>query len=295
MRFALTFIIPLLYLVCFSGLTYYIMRIIRLGAESYNKAYTQETARQFADIFLFIPSRRIAELAWSAAVLVFLLLSLVFGDFSSPAGTLRGLIIGGIAAGLALSAPRWYLAILRHRRLELFNEQLVEALITMSNSLRSGSSIIQAFEHIVRQNLSPISQEFNLFVQETRLGVRFEEALANLNDRVNSEDLTIMIRAIEIARQTGGNLTEVFDKISAIIRERIRIQKRILALTSQGRLQGIIVGLMPVLLAFAMLVMDPKMILAFFTSPIGIIVAVVAVIFETAGALMIRKIINVDI
>lgn len=295
MNFALTFVIPMLYLVCFSGLTYYIMLIIKSGAESYNKAYTQETARQFADIFLFIPPRRIVELAWSTSVLVFLLLFLIFGDFSSPAGTLRGLIIGGLAAGLVLSAPRWSLAILRRRRMEQFNEQLIDALITMSNSLRSGSSIIQAFEHIVRQNQSPISQEFNLFVQETRLGVRFEEALANLNERVNSEDLTIMIRAIEIARQTGGNLTEVFDKISAIIRERIRIQKRIVALTSQGRLQGIIVGLMPVLLAIAMLVMDPKMILAFFTSPIGIIVAVVALIFETIGALMIRKIINVDI
>lgn len=291
----LVYAIPLLYLVCFGGLAYYILKIIQAGAETYNKAYTEETARQFADIFLFIPSHRIAELAWSAAILAFLLFFFLTGDFDSPAGMVRGLFIGGVAAGLMLNLPRWHLAILKRRRLELFNEQLVDALMTMSNALRSGSSILQAFEHIVRQNLTPISQEFNLFLQETRLGVKFEEALANLQNRVNSDDLIIMIRAIEIARQTGGNLTEVFDKISNMIRERLRIQKRIAALTSQGRLQGIVVGMMPLFLVIAMFFLDPKMMVSFFLSPVGIIIAVLALIFETAGALLIRKIINIDI
>jgi len=291
----LLYVIPFLYLVCFAGLTFYIMQIIRAGAETYNKVHTEETSRQFADIFLFIPPHRISELAWSASVIAFLLLFLVASDFSSPAGTIRGLFVGGIAAGLMLNLPRWYLAIIKHRRLEQFNEQLVDALMTMSNALRSGSSIIQAFEHIVRQNQTPISQEFNLFLQETRLGVKFEDALANLNNRVNSEDLTIMIRAIEIARQTGGNLTEVFDKISAIIRERLRIQKRITALTAQGRLQGIVVGIMPVFLVIAMFFLDPKMMLSFFTAPIGIVIAIGALILEIIGALLIRKIINIDI
>lgn len=291
----LPYAISFLYLICFAGLTFYIVQIVRTGTENYNKAYSEETSRQFADIFLFIPPRRISEMAWAASVVSFLLLFFLTGDFSSTAGTIRGLFFGALAAGLTLNLPRWYLAILKRRRAEQFNEQLVDALMTMSNALRSGSSIIQAFEHIVRQNLSPISQEFNLFLQETRLGVRFEEALANLNTRVNSDDLTIMIRAIEIARQTGGNLTEVFDKISAMIRERMRIQKRIMALTSQGRLQGIVVGIMPVLLVIAMFVLDPKMMLSFFTAPIGIIIAFAALILEIAGALMIRKIINIDI
>lgn len=291
----LLYAIPFLYLICFGGLAYYIIRIIHAGTETYNKVYTEETSRQFADIFLFIPPRRIADLAWAASVASFLLIFLIAGDFSSTAGMIRGFIIGALAAGLTLNLPRWYLAILKRRRAEQFNEQLIDALMTMSNALRSGSSIIQAFEHIVRQNTLPISQEFNLFLQETRLGVRFEEALANLNARVNSDDLTIMIRAIEIARQTGGNLTEVFDKISAMIRERMRIQKRIMALTSQGRLQGIVVGIMPVLLVIAMFILDPKMMLSFFTAPAGIIIAFAALILEIAGALMIRKIINIDI
>jgi len=291
----LLYIIPLLYLVCFTGLTYYIMQIIRSGAETYNKVHTAETSRQFADIFLFIPPRRISELAWSVSVIAFLFIFLITSDFSSPAGAIRGLFLGGLAATLTLNMPRWYLAVIKRRRLEQFNEQLVDALMTMSNALRSGLSIIQAFEHIVRQNQPPISQEFNLFLQETRLGVKFDEALANLNKRVNSEDLTIMIRAIEIARQTGGNLTEVFDKISAIIRERMRIQKRIMAMTSQGRLQGIVVGIMPIFLVVAMFFLDPKMMVSFFTTPIGIVIAIAALIMEIVGALFIRKIINIDI
>jgi tight adherence protein B len=291
----LNHIIPGLYTVCFGGLAYFIIHAFRAGLETYNRIHTEETARQFADIFLFIPPRRISELAWSAAIAAFLLFFFLAGNFGSPAGTIRGGVIGALAGGLTLNFPRWYLGMLKRRRREKFNEQLVDALMTMSNALRSGSSITQAFEHIVRQNLPPISQEFNLFLQEMRLGVRFEEALGNLDARVNSEDLTIMIRAIEIARQTGGNLTEVFDKISAMIRERMRIQKRIMALTSQGRLQGIVVGIMPVFLVTAMFVLDSEMMISFFTAPVGIIIAAAAVILEVAGALMIRKIINIDI
>ena len=292
---ALIYIIPLLYMACFAGLTFYIMQIIQAGSETYNKIHTEETSRQFADIFLFIPPRRISELAWSVSVITFLFLFLAASDFSSPAGAVRGLFIGGLAAAATLNLPRWYLALIKRRRRELFNEQLVDALMTMSNALRSGSSIIQAFEHIARQNMPPISQEFNLFLHETRLGVKFDDALANLNNRVNSEDLTIMIRAIEIARQTGGNLTEVFDKISAIIRERMRIQKRIQTLTSQGRLQGIVVGIMPVFLVIAMFFLDPKMMVSFFTAPVGMAVAGMALVMEIIGALFIRKIINIDI
>ena len=196
---------------------------------------------------------------------------------------------------MALALPRWYLGILKQRRLRLFNEQLVDALMTMSSALRAGSSITQTFEHIVRQNLPPISQEFDLFLQQTRIGVKFEDALVNLEKRVNSEDLTLMIRSIEIARQTGGNLTEVFDKIAAVIRERIRIQGRILTLTSQGRMQGIVVGLLPIALVFALFLLDPAMMTAFFTSSAGILTGCLALFLELIGALLIRKIMRIDI
>jgi len=288
-------LIPTLYLVCFSGLTYAFMLALRAGADSYERVYSEQTARQFADIFFFIPPRRIRDLAWTAAIAFFLIFFFFAGNFETVAGFLRGLFIGVLAGLVALALPRWYLGILKQRRLRLFNEQLVDALMTMSSSLRAGSSITQAFEHIVRQNQPPISQEFNLFLQQTRIGVKFEDALVKLEQRVGSEDLTIMIRSIEIARQTGGNLTEVFDKIASVIRERTRIQGRIRTLTAQGRMQGIVVGLLPIALLFALFMLDPAMMTAFFTSGIGIMIGCLALFLEIAGALMIRKIMRIDI
>jgi len=292
---ALAWLIPTMYLVCFSGLVYAFLLALRAGVESYDRVYSEQTARQFADIFFFIPPRRIRDLAWTAAIAFFLIFFFCIGDFKTVAGFLRGLFIGVMAGLAALALPRWYLAILKQRRLRLFNEQLVDGLMTMSSALRAGSSIMQTFEHIVRQNLLPISQEFDLFLQQTRIGVKFEDALVNLEKRVNSEDLTLMIRAIEIARQTGGNLTEVFDKIAAVIRERIRIQGRILTLTSQGRMQGIVVGLLPIALVFALFLLDPAMMTAFFTSRAGILTGCLALFLELIGALLIRKIIRIDI
>ncbi|MFN2352401.1 MAG: type II secretion system F family protein, partial [Kiritimatiellia bacterium] len=109
-----------------------------------------------------------------------------------------------ITGGVTLTFPNRILQFLKSKRRRDFNEQLVDALMTMSNALRSGSSILQAFEQIAKQNRNPISQEFSLFLQQTRVGVKFEEALENLNQRVDSEDLMLMVRAIEIARQRGG-------------------------------------------------------------------------------------------
>ncbi len=288
-------LIPTFYLVCFTGLTYVFLQALKAGTESYSSVYTEQTSRQFAEIFLFIPSKRILEIAWTAAVTCFFIFFFIFSDFNSLMGTIRGIVIGGTIGAFTLSLPRRLLDIIKTKRLNRFNDQLVDALMTMSNAMRSGSSILQAFEHIAKQNLHPISQEFNLFLQHTRVGVKFEEALEKLDKRVNSEDLTLMINAVEIARQTGGNLTEVFEQISATIRERIRIQGRIRTLTSQGRLQGIVVGAMPILLALAMFALDPPMMMSFFASPIGLLTGGLALILEVIGALLIKKIIAIDI
>ncbi len=291
----LLWLIPALYLLCFTGLAYAFMQAVKAGAESYARVYTEQTSRQFADIFFFIPPRRILELAWTAAITLFVVLFFLTGNFRSLAGMFRGLIIGGTTAVLMLALPRRILVMLKTKRLQRFNEQLVDALMSMSNALRAGASIMQAFEHIVKQGLNPIAQEFSLFLQQTRVGVKFEKALGNLEQRVNSEDLTLMICAIEIARQTGGNLTEVFEKIAATIRERIRIQERVRTLTAQGRMQGIVVGLMPVGLIIIMFMIDPVMMTTFFTTPVGILAGVIVLALEVIGALLIRKIISIDV
>ena len=288
-------LIPLLYALCFAGLAYIIGLAINEGMEGYAHTYTAETARGFEDIFLFIPAKRLLDIARLSALAVFLLFFFLLGDFGSSGGLIRGGVFGLLAALAALNAPRVILHVLRQRRLQRFNLQLLDSLLNMSNALKAGFSILQTFETVVRERRNPIAQEFGMFLQQIRLGLRFEDALKQMDQRVGSEDLTLMIIAIETARQTGGNLTEVFEKIASTIRERMRIQGRIRSLTAQGRLQGIIVGCMPILLMVAMTAIDPIMMRNFFTSHLGWGLLGVVVVFEVLGALVIRKIISIQV
>jgi tight adherence protein B len=184
---------------------------------------------------------------------------------------------------------------LKVRRRNRFNIQLVEALSSMSNAMKSGFSIMQAMEHVVANGESPISEEFETMLHQTRVGVGFQEALRNMDRRVGSEDLTLVVLSIETARKTGGNLTEIFASISHTIRERMRIEKRIDTLTAQGRLQGIVLSLMPVVIGLVLHLLEPDLFGPFLKSTVGIICLFVVTIMLVLGALTIRKIVKIDI
>lgn len=295
MSFMGLYLIPVLFAVCFGLLAFGLARALTEGMHAYDSVYTEATARQFEEMFLFIPPHRIAEMARMASVVMFVLFYLIFGGFGEAGAVFTGVLFGAGGAGLALAAPRLIIRFLRARRIKKFNEQLVDSLVGMSSALKAGFSILQAFETVVKQNEKPISQEFSLFLQQVRVGVKFEDALHSMEDRVGSEDLQLMNQSIEIARMTGGNLTEVFEKIASTIRERMRIQHRIRSLTAQGRLQGIVVGSVPVLLLFAMTMIDPKMMMPFFHSKMGIGMIVVMGLLEVSGALIIRRIVNIKV
>ena len=186
---------------------------------------------------------------------------------------------------------RW----LNARYVQKFNEQLTDALGTMSNALRAGFSISQAFESVADADLHPISDEFALLLQQLRVGMSFDDALASMEKRINSDDLTLVVTAIDIARKTGGNLTEIFDSISETIRGRMRIERKVRTLTAQGRLQGLIVSLMPFLLCIVMTVMKPGIMIPFLTSLNGIVCLLVASVMVLIGWLIIRKIVTIKV
>lgn len=181
------------------------------------------------------------------------------------------------------------------RRRNKFNEQLPEALSTMSNALRAGFSISQAFDSVIDLDDSPISEEFMVIQQQQRLGMSFDAALDALTQRVGSEDLALVTSALLISRKTGGNITEIFDKISATIRGRQKIERKVRTLTAQGRMQGAVVSAMPFLLGVIMLFVSPATMVPFVCSVVGIIAIVVVIAMVTVGWLFIRKIINIDI
>jgi tight adherence protein B len=292
---SVSYLVPLLYFAAAAGIAWALGEWIEEMSRTYREVYIEETGRHLDDMFLSLNPQQLVMLAQITGVSFSLIMFALIGSFEDLlhlAGTAAVSVVFGI---VGFMIPRWVIRRMRQKRLELFNEQLVEAMQTMSNSLRAGFSVLQAIDMVVKENRRPISEEFGLFLHQHRLGVKFEEAMESLSRRVGSQDLDLMITAIEISRQTGGNLTEVFDQLAGVIRERMRVEGKIRSLTAQGRLQAIIVGFMPLLLATAMYFISPAMMTGFVFSTVGVMIIVLALAFEICGYLIIRKIVNIDI
>ena len=165
----------------------------------------------------------------------------------------------------------------------------------MSNALRAGFSISQAFDSVVEQGEPPVSEEFAILQRQLRIGMGFEEALESLAQRVGSEDLTLVTTAILVSRKTGGNVTEIFDRISETIRGRQKVERKVKSLTAQGRLQGVIVSAMPLFLGAVMTAIKPKLMIPFLTSSAGVLSVAGMLALIAVGWLMIRKIIRIDV
>ena len=166
---------------------------------------------------------------------------------------------------------------------------------TASRKLRAGFSLSQAFDSVVAHGDAPMSEEFAILQQQLRIGMGFEDALASMSERVGSEDLSLVTTAILVSRRTGGNVTEIFDKISATIRARSRIERKVRTLTAQGRMQGALVSAMPFVLGVVMTVMKPDMMLPFLKSPAGMAAVAAVFVLVAAGWLTIRKITRIDV
>ena len=292
---ALAWVAVLLTGVAAGGLAWLIVTSFAEGARSAADTYEDEMARTLESMFLFVPARRLVELGWMAAGVVFMVAMLPFCRLEPPWVLPVGMAVALVLAAGAFCLPRVVVNWLRVRRLERFNLQLLEALPMMANALRAGFSINQAFESVAEGTDAPMSQEISLFLQQLRVGVSFSEALTALDERVGSEDLTLVCTAIDIARRSGGNLTEIFDSIAETIRARLRIHQHVRTLTAQGRLQGLIIGAMPFLLGIGMTIFKPNLMLPFLGSLVGVVTVVAVTLMVALGGLLIRKIVNIDV
>ncbi len=206
-----------------------------------------------------------------------------------------GLVVG-IVAGLAgFIGPRIWLNIRKNGRLKAFNEQLGDAINQMVNGLRAGYSVQQAMESVASELPPPISQEFGRAVQEMQFGLSMDQALANMLRRIDSPDLDLMITAISVQREVGGNLAEILEVISHTIRERIRIQGEIRVLTSQGRITGYVIGGLPFAIALLLMMINRPYIMRMFNSTCGWIMVAVILILIAIGSFVISKITNIEV
>lgn len=196
---------------------------------------------------------------------------------------------------IAIFIPQFYINRKKENRINKLNQQLGDALIVMANALRAGFGFQQAMDTVRRELPPPIATEFTWALREMNLGSGYEEALINMAQRVTSDDLDMVITGILIQRQVGGNLAEILNNISNTIRERAKIKGEIKILTAQGRLSGIIIGILPVLLMLVMLMINPDYANVMFKDPRGMCILGLAVTMMLIGAAVIKKIINIDI
>jgi len=199
----------------------------------------------------------------------------------------------GIVAGYLI--PRIAVKRAKLKRLKKFNEQIGDALIVMSNSLRAGFSFIQAMEMVAKEMPPPISDEFSRTLREMNLGTPTEEALNGISNRIESDDLDLVMTAVMIQRQVGGNLAEVLDSISHTIRERIKIKGEIKTLTAQGRISGMVVGFLPIAIGLILAVINPAYIGKLFNTSIGLGLLFAGGTSQLIGIALIKKTVEIKI
>lgn len=201
------------------------------------------------------------------------------------------LLLGAIGA----TFPRFILQAMWENRLARFDDQLIDALNLLSNSLKSGLNLSQSIQVLVREMPNPISQEFAMILSQEKVGLTLDDALQKMTERVPSEDLSVVIQSILILRETGGNLSETFDVIAGTIRERRRIDGKIRSMTAQGKTMGLILFLFPFgMLAFFYSV-NADYVSVLFRTQLGWILITVMLLAQIAGGLWMRKIVKIEV
>lgn len=251
----------------------------------YREVYTQEAGLRLSEVFLFIDPAQL----WAGAVAcAALAATLAFAATGSG-------LVSAMAAALASRLPRALVNALRRRRARRFEQQLPMALLMLAAALRAGVALTTGLRHVVEQSGAPLAQEFGLMLREQRMGVPWDSALENLRNRMPADSTALVVAAMRIAAQTGGNLAEALESIAQTLRARLQLQAKLLALTSQGRLQAWIVGSLPLLLLAVLDRLEPEVMGLLWHTPMGWGVLAIVAVLETTGMLLIRRIVRIDI
>ncbi len=255
-----------------------------LTADVEDKRFAMRVARDLARANLKL---KVAEYYYIRIGLA-LGLGLLLGVLRDPVSGVAGLFIGYFA-------PRFWVGRRIGGRLAAFNKQLPDTITLLSNSLRAGSSFLQSSELVSRETPPPMGEEMGRVVREVNLGLGMEEALQHMVKRIKSEDLDLMVTAISVQQQVGGNLAEILDTIAFTIRERVRIKGEVNTLTAQGRMSGYLVAVLPIGIAFMINLISPAFMAPMFEQTIGKILLAVSGVMMLIGFFAIRKITDIKI
>ena len=202
----------------------------------------------------------------------------------------------GILAAILIVAMEYvYVLVLIERRSSSFTNQLGDCLMMVANALRAGFSFLQAMEMISKEMEPPISDEFKHVMRDIGLGATVERALDDMDKRVGSPDFSLVVTAVLIQQQVGGDLAQILDTISETIQDRIRMRREVKTLTTQGRMSGWILILTPIAMALFMTSSDPNYLDPLLKNPIGQMILAATIIMEIIGAIVIKRIVDIEV
>jgi tight adherence protein B len=270
------------------GVAVFAWGVIEIGTKGmakYREAFTTDANVRMRELFLFADPQRLYALHLAFVLLVLLLAWVISGAWPIVVMCLIGAVV----------LPQFVLRRLRQRRLDTIESQLPDAMLIMGGAMRAGMSMTAAVQQLVQEGRPPITQEFSLVLREQRLGVSIDQALINMDARVPLQSMTLAIAAMRIATETGGGLAEALERAATTLRAKLAMEGKIRALTSQGKLQAWVVGLLPIVLLFVLMRMEPVYMPKIFTTHIGWATLAVVALLEFFGIWLIRKIVAIDV
>lgn len=241
--------------------------------------------KDLAAMFIFIDPQVLFKYSLGAMVLIPLVLFLLLEN------PLLALGSGVLVAFM----PGYFVRRLKRSRIELFEKQLPDALLMVSGGMRAGASLAVALESMVKEQKPPLAQEFDLMLREQRLGLDFDTALSNMEKRMPLPDFILLVTAMKITREVGGNFAEILESLSHTLRRKHEMEGKIKALTAQGKMQGIVMSLLPIFLLGVLTWMEPDAMSPLYNTLYGWAVLLLVGIMITIGYFSIQKIVNIDV
>jgi tight adherence protein B len=274
-----------LVLVAMSCITWLVLRGTQRALRAGTGLLGQRTEADLAQLFVFVNARALLCMT-AALVLLCALLSYLLG--------VPGIYLPLVLLGAA-SAPRVTLQVLRKRRRAAMAAQLPEALALWAGLLRSGMGLMPALTQVAARQPGALGEELRLLLSQQRLGMSMNAAFAALRDRAGVADLGMLATLLHTNRELGGNLAESLQRLADLLRSRLAMQSRIASLTAQGKLQGAIVGALPLLLLIVLYAMEPAAMRMLHTTWQGWTALGVLLLLEATGFLLIRRIVRIDV
>ena len=269
---------------CVALVAWLLLRVLTTTVGWQRDRLTHLSRVQFEELFLFVDTGTFLRWNLLGALTVVACSALLFGPI--------GVLVAAIASVVAPSGLHGWL---RRRRLRAFERQLPDVADSIAGSLRSGMGLGQAIARVAAHQPPPAAQEFALVLREHRLGVALDEALATAAARSGLRDLHMLVAVLGIARDLGGGLAGALERLGSSMRRRLAMEDRILALTSQGRLQGVVMGALPLVLGSVLWVLEPEHMRKLFTEPLGWLTLTGVLLLELGGFVLLRKIVRIEV